>query len=147
MSGCARRFRRQHDVFAAVLAFLWVLNMLLPPSYGSGWRRRSQFSVRDRRRRCNKHGILHASNPALPLSLVAVPAHLAQDARDMVTSKELKLVRESQTGSASHSTRLASVAAFKAGEISEAQLRVDSIINRRGNRARHGSFIGRWEMG
>jgi hypothetical protein len=57
----------------------------------------------------------------------------------MVRGKILKAIREDQVGTPAHSTRLATLAAFKANLTTQEEFRADAQIVKRQNSANHGS--------
>jgi hypothetical protein len=107
----------------------------LPPTP----RRRSFAATSKRRERVVELGYFKPKPSSPEDAFIEVPKALRSVAKDIIKGKILKTTREYQTGFPAHSTRLASLAAFKANITSKEQFTNDSKIIRRQNAANHGS--------
>ena len=75
----------------------------------------------------------------MPSQFSAVVVHpaLKADIKAIALGKQLQVLRSAQSGASTHSTRLASLPAFRAGCIDRVQLRADASTARSADRAKH----------
>jgi hypothetical protein len=102
-------------------------------------RRRSFHAASKRRERAVDLGFFKPKPSSPANAYIEVPKELRSLAKDIIKGKVLKTTRESQTGLPAHSTRLASLAAFKANFTSKEEFNNDAKIIKRQNAANHGS--------
>jgi hypothetical protein len=88
-------------------------------------------------------GYYKPKTPSSSTAYIEVPKDLQTQIKDIVKGKVLKTTREAQIGHATHSTRLAALAAHNANITSKEQFKKDSRTVRRQNAANHGSPLSR----
>jgi hypothetical protein len=114
-------------------------NALNPHPHQPAFRRRSHASAIKRRERAIDLGYFQPKPTSPSNVFIKVPRDLRTQAKNIIKGKVLKTTRESQTGLPAHSTRLASLAAYKTNITSKEQFAKDSKTIRRQNAANHGS--------
>jgi hypothetical protein len=112
----------------------------------SNKRRRSAAAATRRRERAVMLGFFKPKPNLAANSFLEVPRELVTQAKDMIRGKILKDTREHQVGRPSHSTRTASLEAYKENRITRQQFLLDAKTIRKQNLANHGSIIrnARW---
>jgi hypothetical protein len=112
----------------------------IPPN---NQRRRSIAATVKHRERAIDLGYFKPKPSSPNKVFIEVPRDLRTQAKDIIIGRILKTTRESQTGYPAHSTRLASLAAFKNNITSKEQFAEDTKTIRRQNAANHGSPLKR----
>ena len=101
---------------------------------GSGWRIRSEASIRLRRLRVvgqNKYGKCFLTAPMeADFAFVRVPKAFKHDVTFSARTQVRKAWREHQSGQTAHSLRMASSAALLHGEIDLAEAKYDDLVRK-----------------
>lgn len=105
----------------------------------SGWRRRNEKSLQCRRAHAIERGVFASETNDPKKPFIEVPKEVFQEAKHLIKGKTLKTIREIQVGRPFHSTRLASLGAFRNNQTSPEQLDADLKIAKLQNQANHGS--------